>query len=380
LGIELAIVGVAGLFVGLVVDRAVRRLPLEKSMLWPVGEYCERCLQPKPWYASIPLVGLLLIGGRCPSCGVRLSYRGVLLQVLTAAGFMGLYYLHIGLGGRELPSISRLYWNYGPTRLFALFVFHCLLYAFLLAATFTDLDYTLIPLSITTWGTIVALALGTFWYIEVYPVPLGLVGGSRLTYMAVHPGQWFDEVYWKEWFGGRTRTLSPTLEWFRSTFYLHWALNWTKYLGFATGVVGLVVGRVVIGVVRWVCTKAFGKEAMGIGDVDLLGMIGAFLGWQSAVIAFLLTWISGILIGLPATLVRRGQAMPLGPHIAIGAMATVVFWRPLWRALEAYLVDAQIFFVITIGMVVLLAATAYAVQMVKRLAVRTVEAAGKPAT
>src|SRR4029077_12043279 len=120
---------------------------------------------------------------RCPSCRIPLSARGGLLQVLTAAGFMGIYYLHVGLGGRELPGVSRIYWFYGGNRLFALFVYHCLLYSFLLAATFTDLDYTLIPLSITTWGTIVALVLGTFWYIELRPIPLGLVGGSsRNTY------------------------------------------------------------------------------------------------------------------------------------------------------------------------------------------------------
>ena len=372
----LAIVGVAGLFVGLIIDRAVRRLPLEKSMLWPMGEYCERCLQPKPWYASIPLVGLLLIGDRCPSCRIRLSWRGVVLQLVTAAGFMGIYYLHIGLGGRELPDVSRIYWNYQHNRLFALFVFHCLLFSFLLAATFTDLDYTLIPLSITTWGTIVALVLGTFWYIELYPIPLGIVGGSsRLTYLTVHPGQWFEESRWKEWFGGKTHVIPAWMEWFRSYFYWHWNLNWTKYLGLATGLVGLIVGRVIIGVVRWVCSKAFGKEAMGIGDVDLLGMIGAFLGWQTAVLAFLLSWVSGVLIGLPVALLRRGQAMPFGPHLAIGAVAAVVWWKPLWRYFEPILFDAQLFFMVALGMLVLLAVTAYAVQIVKRLIFRTVAAA-----
>jgi leader peptidase (prepilin peptidase)/N-methyltransferase len=373
--LSMATVGVVGLFVGLVIDRAVRRLPLEKSMLWPVGEYCERCLQPKPWYASIPVVGLLFIGGRCPSCKIPLSSRGVLLQLLTAAGFMGIYYLHVGLGGRELPSVSKVHWYYQDDRLIPLFIYHCLLYSFLLAATFTDLDYTLIPLSITTWGTIVALVLGTFWYIELRPIPLGLVGGPSSNYRAVHPGQWFEESYWKIWFGGKARVVPPWLEWFRSYFYWHWSFHWTKYLGLATGLAGLVVGRVIIGVVRWVCTKAFGKEAMGIGDIDLLGMIGAFLGWQTVVLASILSWVSGVLVGLPATLLRRGQAMPFGPHIAIGAAASVVWWKPLWHAFEPVLLDAQLFFIIALGMVVLLAATAYGVQMVKRLAFRTIEAA-----
>jgi leader peptidase (prepilin peptidase) / N-methyltransferase len=378
LSLSLAFVGVVGLFIGLIIDRAIRRLPLEKSMVWPIGEYCEHCLQPKPWYSAVPLLGWFLVGGRCASCRTPLPSRGVLIQLLTAAGFMGLYFLHIGLGGRELPSVSRIYWFYGPNELFALFVFHCLLFSFLLAATFTDLDYTLIPLSITAWGSLLALLIGTFWYIEVRPIPLGLVGGSsKYAYLAVHPGQWFEETRWKDWFGGRDGNIPAWAEWFRSTFYWHWMLNWTKYLGFATGVAGWIVGYSIIWIVRWVCTKAFGKEAMGIGDLDLLAMIGAFLGWQTAVIAFIMSWGSGILLALPAALIRRGQAMPFGPHLAIGAMIAVVFWKPLWWYFEPALYDAQIFFVFTMAMIVLLAATAFGVNMVKRLAFRTMEAAGK---
>jgi leader peptidase (prepilin peptidase) / N-methyltransferase len=378
LTIPLVIVGVVGLFVGLVIDRAIRRLPLEKSMLFPWGEYCERCLQRKPLVASIPIVGLLFVGGRCPSCGVTFSKRGILIQLLTAAGFMGIYYLHIGLRGRELPSISQLYWNYQFNRLFALVVFHCILYSLLLAATFTDLDYTLIPAPITNWGIAIAIILGTFWYIELRPIPVGIVGGSsKAVYLAVHPGQWFEPERWNEWFGGKIRTTPPWMEWFRSTFYLHWALNWTKYLGFVTGVVGFLIGYGIIWIVRLVCSWAFGKEAMGIGDLWLLGMIGTFLGWQTAVIAFILLWVSGVVIGLPVALFNRGQAMPLGPHIAIGAVAAVVFWRPLWTYFEPVLFDAQVFFMVAIGMALALGAVAWAVQIVKGLATRTWAAAAK---
>lgn len=373
---SLVIVGVVGLFVGLVIDRAVRRLPLEKSMLWPWAEHCERCLQQKPLVASIPIVGLLFVRGRCPSCGVGLSGRGVLLQLLTAAGFMVIYWLHVVGGGRNLPSVAHTYGNYQSNLLFALFVYHCLLYCFLLTATFTDLDYTLIPAPITNWGIFVGIVVGTFWYVEVHPIPVSIVGGSSTNiYGAVHPGQWFEQNRWNEWFGGKSRTISPNLEWFRSTFYLHWALNWTKYLGFITGLVGALVGYGVIWIVREVCSWAFGKEAMGIGDLWMLAMIGAFLGWQTAVIAFLLSWVSGVVVGLPVALLNRGQAMPFGPHLAIGAAAAVYWWKPLWKAFEPALFDAQIFLMIALGMVVMLAVVAYSVQMVKRLWMRAADAA-----
>jgi len=379
LTVPLLIVGVVGLFVGLVIDRAIRRLPLEKSMLFPWGEYCERCLQRKPIIASIPIIGLLFVGGRCPSCGISLSKRGILIQLLTAAGFMGIYYLHIGLGGRELPAINRTYWNYGSSRLVALFVYHCILYAFLLTATFTDLDYTLIPESITNWGLGVGLLLGTFWYVELRPVPIALVGGSpEFNYLAVHPGQWFDEDRWQVWFGGKAKDIPPLLEWIRTNFYFHWALNWTKYLGLLTGVVGALVGYCITRIVRDVCSLALDKEAMGLGDLWLMAMIGAFLGWQTAVIAFVLSWVSGAAIGLPVAILNRGQMIPFGPHIVLGSIAAVVWWRPLWKYFEPALIDARLFLILTAVLSVLLFITSLVVSQIKKMGNRLLNASQKP--
>ena len=74
------------------------------------------------------------------------------------------------------------------------------------------------------------------------------------------------------------------------------------------------------------------KEGMGGGDIKLLGMIGAFIGWPGVVFTVLVSSVSGMLIALP--LMWRsgkglGSALPYGPFLAFGAVA-YIFWGQLF--------------------------------------------------
>ena len=74
------------------------------------------------------------------------------------------------------------------------------------------------------------------------------------------------------------------------------------------------------------------KEGMGGGDIKLLGMIGAFIGWPGVVFTILVSSVSGMLIALP--LMWRsgkglGSALPYGPFLAFGAVA-YIFWGQLF--------------------------------------------------
>ena len=60
------------------------------------------------------------------------------------------------------------------------------------------------------------------------------------------------------------------------------------------GILGLLVGAGVTQLVRVAGTQGVRREAMGFGDVTLMGMIGAFLGWQAAI----LTFFAGAFFGL----------------------------------------------------------------------------------
>ncbi len=77
-----------------------------------------------------------------------------------------------------------------------------------------------------------------------------------------------------------------------------------------------------------------GAEGMGMGDVKLLAMIGAFLGWQAVLPVVFLGSIAGTLIGVPLMLIKGegGKlAIPFGPFLSLGAFFYVFFWAELFN-------------------------------------------------
>ena len=147
-----------------------------------------------------------------------------------------------------------------------------LVYAWLLSAlivvTFIDLDHQIIPNEVTLPG-----------------LPLGLCAAAT-----VLPISWVDSV------------------------------------------AGAVVGAGILFVVVWVSPYLFGREGMGMGDVKLLGMLGAFLGWKATLLTLLLGSLSGAVVGivLMATKrIARSEPIPFGPFLAIGAVLALFFGEEL---------------------------------------------------
>jgi leader peptidase (prepilin peptidase) / N-methyltransferase len=71
-----------------------------------------------------------------------------------------------------------------------------------------------------------------------------------------------------------------------------------------------------------------GREGMGGGDIKLLAMVGAFLGWQAVPVTLLIASLAGTAVGLALLLVQRGDrrtAIPFGPFLAVGAVCAL-FW------------------------------------------------------
>ncbi len=103
-------------------------------------------------------------------------------------------------------------------------------------------------------------------------------------------------------------------------------------LGLAEGVLGLVVGGGVLWFVAWVSPYVFGKEGMGGGDIKLLGMIGAFLGWKPALMTIMLGSFLGSIIGvslIAARIIKRDDYIPFGPFLVCGALVALFFGQPL---------------------------------------------------
>jgi leader peptidase (prepilin peptidase)/N-methyltransferase len=97
----------------------------------------------------------------------------------------------------------------------------------------------------------------------------------------------------------------------------------------AGGFGGYLVGAGLVWGIRILGTLAFGREAMGLGDVHLLGAVGAVLGWCAPIWVFFLAPFSGILWALLSTVLsavlpRAWTALPYGPHLALAALFVIV--------------------------------------------------------
>lgn len=93
---------------------------------------------------------------------------------------------------------------------------------------------------------------------------------------------------------------------------------------------GALLGGGLIWAIRILGSLAFGKEAMGLGDVHMMAGIGACLGWVDATLALPLAALVGLWFVIISTLAGRpaGKAMPFGPYLAVGTLV-VLFAKPL---------------------------------------------------
>jgi leader peptidase (prepilin peptidase)/N-methyltransferase len=95
---------------------------------------------------------------------------------------------------------------------------------------------------------------------------------------------------------------------------------------------GYLMGCGLIWAIRILGSLAFGREAMGLGDVHLLGAVGAVLGWFDPILIFFLAPFSGIVwafvsMGIASLFRRARRELPYGPHLA-AATLVVILCRP----------------------------------------------------
>ncbi len=177
-------------------------------------------------------------------------------------------------------------------------LFHACLIVLLVAATAIDLHCYLIPDSITLTGMVIALLAAT------------IAGDLQMAHVWV---DWNAEV--------------PQLQ---GPFRPAWLSTHPHLHGLAWSATGLIVGGGLTWLVRSIASAMLRMEALGLGDVMLVAMIGSFLGWQATVVAFLLAPLCAVSVGITArTLGNRGY-IPYGPFLALGAMIVVFTWRWIW--------------------------------------------------
>ncbi len=272
-----------GAVVGSFLNVCIYRIPWQKSVIWPSSR-CPRCLGEIAAQDNIPIVSWLALRGECRGCGAPISARYPLVEGLVGCLFLGAYLIDVFLAPRDS-------WGQAPVFGMAQTAYHALFLALLVAATFIDYDLMIIPDQITVTGMIVGIGAGVFW-----------------------PG------------------LRPEPSQAAS------ALG-----GFGVGLAGMIVGMLITQGVRAFASFVFRREAMGFGDVTLMGMIGAFLGWQAALLIFFLAPFFGLghaawkLVKSIGKRMRGGQLsssdreIPFGPYLSMAAATVLFSWKWLWE-------------------------------------------------
>lgn len=92
--------------------------------------------------------------------------------------------------------------------------------------------------------------------------------------------------------------------------------------GLAAALLGAVTGFALLWGVGAVGTRLFKEEAMGGGDIKMMAMVGAFVGWQGVLLTVFLGALLGTLIFVPLSLIGRKRLVPFGVFLSMGAAAT----------------------------------------------------------
>ena len=108
------------------------------------------------------------------------------------------------------------------------------------------------------------------------------------------------------------------------SFFFWGKIYWENYLLYCVG--GLAFGFGLLWLVRWVGSKAFRREAMGMGDVFLMGAVGALFGPVAVLVTLILSSVFGSIVGVGMILLSKTKlgkfvAIPYGPYICLGCLA-----------------------------------------------------------
>jgi leader peptidase (prepilin peptidase) / N-methyltransferase len=321
----------AGSFIG----QAVFRLPYEKSVFWPTKSFCFSCWKPIRIWHNIPIISYLLLRGRCGQCGVKYSSKYVWVEIFTACIFVAIYCLAILTWSRGGPDYIKPWFKMPglvypfldiqnpspPLKTWYLWASYCFLACLLITASIIDAEHRIIPTTITYTGTIAGIILSV---LMPWPWPSEPHQMIELT----NPPNWTMPQYQGNILEGLQLwpAFGPPPEWAP-------AGSWR--LGLLNSLIGAAVGMAVGRSLKFTYEWARGIEALGLGDADLLMMIGAFLGWQVALLALPFGAIISLLFVVPRGLYQWifrkpfDPALPFGPGIAIAAGLIWVCWPVL---------------------------------------------------
>jgi leader peptidase (prepilin peptidase)/N-methyltransferase len=262
------IAGVFGAIIGSFLNVVIHRVPLEESVVFP-NSRCPSCGAVIAFYDNVPVISWMLLGAKCRRCKESISFRYPAVELLTALLFVAVA-AHDGLSV-ALP-------------------FDLVFVSALVALMFIDAAHPILPDVITFPG--IAFAL-------VARIAIPLITGRP------H----FDDL--------------PSLVYGPGSDLPLWL----------TSVIGAVIGGLIGGgslwLMGWTWEKLRKVEAMGLGDVKMMFMVGGYLGWRLTILTLFLGVLSGSIIGILLMALERRfdskKLLPFGVFLGIGAIAALLF-------------------------------------------------------
>lgn len=130
---------------------------------------------------------------------------------------------------------------------------------------------------------------------------------------------------------------------------------------------GLGFGGLMIWGIRIVGGLALQREAMGFGDVTLMAMIGAFLGWQVTLMALPIAAVLALVVTLVAIVITKDSQLAFGPYLCMGTTLVLFMWHSIWPATQFYFSLGEWLFVMLGLMLLMMQAMLFALQLFKRV-------------
>jgi leader peptidase (prepilin peptidase)/N-methyltransferase len=366
--LRLALLFVGGALVGGQLNRGIYRLAWHRRLIGPWSAPDPKA-PPRQWWDRVPIVGWWGLRRESKVHGRGFWVRPMLIELATAIGFAWLYQWEIE--ARLLPVVAGV--NAAAPALAAMwhsqYLLHVVLISLMIVATFIDFDEKTIPDEITVPGTLAALVLAATLPLSRLPVVERSLGGADvdrllLTSPAAWPG-WLDErlglacglacfVAWclaiSHWRWITRRGLAKAFQYLAATFFRDgswrmvlviaiagsmgiaavWWRGGPAWPGLLSALVGMAFGGGLIWGVRIVGGRALGQEAMGFGDVTLLAMIGAFLGWQPSLVIFFMAPLTAVVIALIQTLLTGHRYIAFGPYLCVATLILILAWSRIW--------------------------------------------------
>lgn len=252
---------ILGSVVGSFLNVCIYRLPRDESVVSPPS-HCTSCGSRIMFYQNVPIISYILLGGKCSECGSRISARYPLVEILTGILFAASFRTF----GFTMETL-----------------FYLILICSLIVITFIDLEHMIIPNLITIPGIIV-----------------GLLYNALIT----------------DW--RTSRELMGDFSFSLENFF--GVLNEVPFLD---SVFGIIIGGGVLFLIAFLYVLIRKREGMGMGDVKLLAMIGAFLGWKGVIFVMLVSSLIGTVVGLSVIAYKKGDlkyALPFGPFLSLAAV------------------------------------------------------------